>query len=155
MLRLPERAGPRPATSTQLPHRQLDQNSPPAVYEAMLARLGQVEGAEQGASTISVPGARALFRPACGPCNLRFGFIRGREFAHLHPQSDGSLHLALAPDDLQAVFAAGWGEFHPWVPSGRVLPNIAMVYAPRDLQEVEVAMRIVEASLRNACGDAA
>lgn len=150
MLELPARRGVRPATSSGIPHRQLDQNPDPALYALVSRRWTTLPGAEHGPSGISVPGASALFLPRCPVCNERYGFIQGREFAHLHPADDGSFHMALAPDDLQRVLANGWGELHPWVPSGRVLPNVAMVFAPRDESEMQIVLAIGEASLRNA-----
>ena len=150
MLDLPQRAGPRPQTSADIPHRQLDQNSNPSIYALVAGRWATMPGTVHGPSGISVPGARALFLPQCPACNDRYGFIHGREFAHLHPADDGSFHMALAPDDLQSVLARGWGELHPLVPSGRVLPNVAMVFAPRDESEVQVVLDIAAASMRNA-----
>ena len=151
MLELLQRAGPRPQTSEGIPHRQLDQNPDPSVYALVAARWGDMPGTVQGPSGVSVPGARALFLPQCAACNDRYGFIHGREFAHLHPAGDGSFHMALAPDDLQCVLARGWGELHPWVPSGRVLPNVSMVFAPRDERETQFVLEIATASMRNAC----
>lgn len=153
MLELAARRGARPATSSGIPHRQLDQNPGPPLYALLSRHWRALPGTEHGPSGISVPGASALFLPHCPVCNERYGFIRGREFAHLHPQDDGSFHMALAPDDLQRVLADGWGELHPWVPSGRVLPNVAMVFAPRDESEMHIVLDIAAASLRNArCG---
>ena len=153
MLDLVQRAGPRPQTSAGIPHRQLDQNPDPSVYALVAARWATIPGTVQGPSGVSVPGARALFLPQCPACNDRYGFIQGREFAHLHPADDGSFHMALAPDDLQCVLAQGWGELHPWVPSGRVLPNVVMVFAARNERETQFALDIAAASMRNArCG---
>jgi hypothetical protein len=149
MLHLPDRTGPRPTASSSLPHRQLNQNPPAAIYESLAKRIAEMD-CEHGPSLVSVPGAQALFLSTCRNCNERFGFIRGREFAHLHPAEDGSLHLALTPDDLQDVLVKGWGEFHPWVHQGRVLPNVVMVYAPRSAAEVDLIMSIVAASMDNA-----
>nr|MDQ6881896.1 hypothetical protein [Pseudomonadota bacterium] len=70
---------------------------------------------------------------------------------HLHPAGDGSFHMVLAPDDLQCVLVRGWGELHPWVASGRVLPNVTMVFAPRDEREAQSVLDIAAASMRNAC----
>jgi hypothetical protein len=150
MIELPQRAGPRPRTSAGIPHRQLDQNPAPSLYAMVAARWSALPDAVYGPSGISVPGARALFLPPCPACNERYGFMHGREFAHLHPPEDGSFHMVLAPDDLQSVLARGWGELHPWVPSGRVLPNVAMVFAPRDAHEAQVVLQIAAASMRNA-----
>lgn len=150
MLRLPERAGARPRTSRGLPHRQLDQQPARALYERLAGRMRSLPGTETGASLVSVPGARALFVPACRRCNLRHGFIRGREFAHLHPPGDGSLHLTLAPDDMACALRCGWGEPHPLTGSGRILPTVLLAYAPRDDAELEVVLLLVGASLDNA-----
>lgn len=151
MLELFQRTGPRPLTSEGIPHQQLDQNPDPSVYALVEAGWADIPGTVQGPSGVSVPGASALFLPQCPACNDRYGFIHGREFAHLHPARDGSFHMALAPDDLQCVLARGWGELHPWVPSGRVLPNVAMVFAPRDKREVQLVLEITAASMHNAC----
>ena len=152
MLDLLQRTGPRPQTSEGIPHRQLDQTPGSSVYALVEARWSDMPGTVQGPSGVSVPGARALFLPQCAVCNDRYGFIHGREFAHLHPADDGSFHMALAPDDLQCVLARGWGELHPWVASGRVLPNVAMVFAPRDEREAQLVLDIAAASMRNASG---
>ena len=37
----------------------------------------------------------------------------GREFAHLHPASDGSLHMVLLLDVVEDVIENGWAEQHP------------------------------------------
>ena len=68
-----------------------------------------------------------------------------REFAHLHPAYDGSLHLALPADLAAAVVAQGWGTPHPWAGS-RLAAGFTLVFGPRDPQEVDVVERIVRAS---------
>jgi hypothetical protein len=151
-LSLPDRSGPRPRTSEGIPHQQLDQIPSSEVYEAFVARFTRLPGTETGPSLVSVPGARALFLSECDGCNARSGFMRGREMAHVHPPSDGSMHVVLAPDDCATVLARGWGELHPYALSGRVLPTLAMVYAPRDEAEVDIALRIAGAALANARG---
>lgn len=150
MLELPRRAGPRPATTPGIPHRQVEHTPPAALYARLVERFDAIPDAVHAASQISVPGARALYLPECPGCNSRYGFIRGREFAHLHPADDGSFHMTLAPDDLQRVLAQAWGELHPWSPTGRILPNVAMVYAPRDDREIDIVLEVVAASLHNA-----
>ena len=153
MLKLPERAGPRPRTSEGIPHRQVDQAPPPALYDRLLSRFLSVAGTANGESLISVPGARALFLLPQTPGNTRYGFLRGREFIHVHPAADGSLHAVLAPDDAAEVLARGWGEPHPWAFTGRTLPTVTLIYAPRDDAEVDVVMDIVAAALANASQD--
>ncbi|MEP9362800.1 luciferase family protein [Nocardioides sp. CN2-186] len=64
-------------------------------------------------------------------------FQAGREFAHLHPHSDGSLHLSLPEWVKEQAVEAGWGERHP-------VQNALMVYGPRDRFELEVAWTLVQ-----------
>ena len=56
---------------------------------------------------MSVPGAEAM--------HLKedvngYNFLMGREFAHLHPLSDGSMHLRLSDKDAQLVVKQGKGS---------------------------------------------
>lgn len=154
MISLPRREGPRPTTSEGIPHRQLDQNSPRDVHEEVVRRFEAVADAKTGPSTISVPGALALFLE-CEGCADASVFLRDKEFAHVHPAVDGSFHAVLSPADCEAVLEQGWGELHPWAVSGRIQPNVVMIYAPRSLEEIDVAMRLVEASKAHAKGAAA
>lgn len=106
------RRGSVPTTRYAIPHQQLDQNPPRAIYEALFERFIAIPDTTNGPSLISVPGARALFLTCEAPCNER-AFLRGREFAHLHPPEDGSFHMILSPEDCDLVLASGWGELHP------------------------------------------
>jgi hypothetical protein len=143
-LNLSQRPGPRPKTRYALPHQQLDQTPPRAIYEALLARFIAIPKTTNGPSLISVPGARGLF--LCpGPCNER-AFLREREFAHLHPPEDGSFHMILPRAECDAVLAAGWGELHPLAASGKFHPTALMIYAPRDEAEIETVLAITLAA---------
>ncbi len=62
------------------------------------------------------------------------------------------MHLALRAQDARAVIEAGWGELHPASALGLIPAGIVMVYAPREPNELEIAMHIVEASYRFALG---
>lgn len=148
-LRLPVRVGPRPRTRDGIPHAQLDQNPSPEVYDQLLQRFLQTSETCHGPSLISVPGAVALFLEAEGSHDCS-AFLRGTEFAHVHPASDGSFHMVLSQPDCEHVIARGWGELHPWARIGRIQPTATMVYAPRDAQEIETVLSIVLASKENA-----
>src|SRR6185436_4545837 len=91
-----QRAGARPRTTATNPHTQLDQNAPPALQEELFARVLALPNVVPGPSHVSVPGARAFHLPACRQ-PAEAGFMVEREFAHLHPADDGSLHMALPP----------------------------------------------------------
>lgn len=149
---LPERRGPRPRTTPTNPHQQLDQNAPIHLQEALFERARTLPGVRVGPSGISVPGARAFILDeglAAGPPEA---FMVGREFAHLHPPYDGSLHLMLPEAIARVVAAKGWGELHPVARRGWLPPTAMMVYGPRDDDELEVVWTILQASYTFARG---
>ncbi len=149
---IPPRSGTRPRTHKGIPHQQLDQQPTDDTIRAKLAaRLLALDGVAEAPSGISVPGARALLLSgeAAGPPDA---FMVGREFAHLHPAPDQSLHLTLPEDCAREAIEAGWAEHHPLVTEGQLPPTHVMVYAPRDDAELEVVYGLVRESYRFARG---
>lgn len=142
---LPARSGPRPRTTPTNPHTQLDQNAPPELQERLFERAAALPGVGVEPSGISVPGARAfvLGGEAAGPAEA---FMIGREFAHLHPATDGSLHMMLSPDLARTVEERGWGEPHPVARLGLIPSTAMMVYGPRDPDELEVVWQLLQAA---------
>ncbi|GAB6876647.1 luciferase domain-containing protein [Thermaerobacter litoralis] len=149
---LPERRGPRPRTTPANPHQQLDQNAPPGLQEALFERARALPGVRVGPSGISVPGARAFILDEELAAGAPEAFMIGREFAHLHPPYDGSLHLMLPEATARVVAAKGWGELHPVARRGWLPPTAMMVYGPRDDDELEVVWTILQASYAFARG---
>jgi len=152
---LPERSGPRPRTTPTNPHAQLEQNPGREVVEELVRRAFALPGVEERPSAASVPGARALWLRegvAAGPPEA---FMVGREFAHIHPMPDGSLHAALPPEVAREAEEKGWAEQHPVARMGQIPPNVVMIYAPRDAREVGVVAGLVEEAHRYAGGGAA
>lgn len=137
-----------------MPHQQLDQNAPPDLQEELFERCRLLPGVIVGRSHVSVPGARAFHLDPDLAGGEPEAFMRGTEFAHLHPAYDGSLHLALPADTARTVIAAGWGEHHPLVEQGVMPATQLMVYGPRDADELEVVWAIVEQSYAFARGGA-
>ena len=149
--RLRARRGNRPRTLLELPHSQLDQQpSDPAIREDLAARAFALSGVIEEPSGVSVPGARALVLPPNAAGTRAGAFLVGREFAHLHPGPDFSLHLALPEHEAQRAVDAGWAEWHPLAAAGRVPKTIVMVYAPRDAEELETVWSLLQASHRFA-----
>jgi phospholipase/carboxylesterase len=144
------RAGARPRTTPTNPHTQLDQVAPRALQEKVFALARGLAGVVVGPSHVSVPGARAFHLPKCTD-PAAAGFMIEREFAHLHPPSDGSLHMALPPGIVQTVVDNGWAEYHPLAGKYGLPTNIVMVYGPRDEGEVAVVGELVRASHGYAC----
>jgi phospholipase/carboxylesterase len=75
-----------------------------------------------------------------------------QEFAHLHPAYDGSLHMTLPPDVVDAVIENGWAERHPLAGQHGLPTNIVMVYGPRDDDELAVVADLLRASHSLASG---
>ena len=128
---LPERAGQRPRTTPTNPHTQLDQNPEEVLVRELAQKVFALSDVEERPSAISVPGARALWLRDEVPAGPQEAFMIGREFAHIHPLPDGSLHAALPPELAEEAIEKGWAEQHPVARMGFILPNVVMIYAPR------------------------
>jgi hypothetical protein len=144
---LPVRLGDRPRTTPTNPHTQLDQQPTDLAWvEELARRVFSLPGVIEQPSRISVPGARALVlapEEATGPPEA---FLIDREFAHLHPAPDHSLHAMLPAETVTEAVAAGWAEPHPVALRGLIPPTAVMLYAPRDEAEVDVIEALVRAS---------
>lgn len=152
---LQRRNGVKPTTSLGMPHQQLDQQpDEQRVRTALAQRVFALPGVVEEPSGISVPGARALVLTTEMARGSADAFMVGREFAHLHPPPDQSLHMALPRDIAQAAIDAGWAEPHPLAARMRGPSITVMVFAPRTDDEVDVVARLVEWSYRNATGAA-
>jgi hypothetical protein len=73
-------------------------------------------------------------------------FLIDREFAHLHPDPDHSLHAMLPTETATEAVDAGWAEPHPAALRGLIPSNAVMLYAPRDEEELDVVENLVRAS---------
>ena len=107
---LPKRSGSRPKTTPTNLHTQLEQNPEREVVDELATRVFALPGVEERPSAISVPGARALWLREELPAGPQEAFMIGREFAHIHPMPDGSLHAALPPEVAQEALRKGWAE---------------------------------------------
>jgi Family of unknown function (DUF5519) len=152
-LRFPARSGPRPRTTPTNPHTQLDQQpEDPALRQELARRVFALPDVEERPTLISVPGALALWLLDSVPAGPPEAFLVEREFAHLHPGRDQSLHAALPADVAKAAIEAGWAELHPVARMGIIPANTVMLYAPRNADELEVVYRLVLQSYRFAGG---
>jgi hypothetical protein len=141
---LPPRRGPRPDTTQPtrerpVPHQQVSQNAPESIQEELFRRAAALDGVVVADSLVSVPGARAFHLTEGVEAGPPEAFQRGREFAHLHPATDGSLHMTLPQDVFEEVQSRGWGEPHP-------ISGTMMVFGPRHGDELEVVWALLEAS---------
>ena len=146
-LSLPSRAGDRPRTTPTNPHTQLDQQPTDLRWIGELARrVFELPGVVEAPSRISVPGARALVLGPEEPSGPPEAFLIDREFAHLHPAPDHSLHAMLPTETVTEAVATGWAEPHPVALRGLIPATAVMLYAPRDAAELDVIERLVRAS---------
>jgi phospholipase/carboxylesterase len=142
---LPHRSGPSPKVSSSIPQQQLSQNAPPALQEELYARVSALAHVRCADSLISVPGARAFTLPGGRGPDDAYLVPQAREFAHLHPAHDGSLHLALHPAQAADLVAHGWGVPHPWAGT-RLSAGFVMLFGPRTAAELETVAGVVAAS---------
>ncbi|MGE9807973.1 luciferase family protein [Janibacter sp. G1551] len=148
---LPIRSGPTPEITWRIPQQQMSQNAPADLQERLASTVAELEGVSVGPSHISVPGARGFTMPDGGGDDQAFLVPSVREFAHLHPREDGSLHVALPPAHAADLVAKGWGRAHPLAGS-RLTPGFVMVFGPRDEDELTVVQAILRTSYHHARG---
>ena len=151
---MPVRPGDRPATTPTNPHTQLTQQPEDLSYIQELTRWAfTLSHIEKRPSGVSVPGAVAMCMEDDHTCDSCHAFMIGTEFAHFHPHPDYSMHLGLPQADAEVIIGKGWGEWHPLITRGLLPPNIIMMYAPRNQEELEVAKFILAHSYAFAKGE--
>ncbi|MBW1294783.1 luciferase family protein [Aquimarina litoralis] len=150
---LPVRDGVRPKTTDTNPHMQLSQQPEDLSFVKELKDWAfTLNHIEQKPSAISVPGSIAMYMKEDHKCKNCNAFMVGSEFAHFHPHPDYSMHLGVSEKDAELIIINGWGEWHPLIKRGYLPPNIIMMYAPRNQNELEVAKFIVKRSYDFALG---
>lgn len=140
---LPVRGGARPATTPSNPHTQLEQIAPVELQDRLRDHALSLPGVRRGESNVSVPGAVAFYLD--DPVEpSRMPNLFGGEWGHIHPHSDGSLHLNLPTELAERLIAAGWAEYHSLVGRGYLPPLVVMLYGPRDEAELAFCAAAVE-----------
>jgi hypothetical protein len=142
---LPARVGSRPEVIGPRPHAQRSQNAPAHLQGELARRALELPGVSEAESGVSVPGARAFVLDEATARGPSESFQTGREFAHLHPPHDGSLHMTLPTEVAEAAYAAGWGEPHP-------VSGTPLIFGPRDESELEVLWELLQSSYEYASG---
>ncbi|WP_329564959.1 luciferase domain-containing protein [Kitasatospora sp. NBC_01266] len=146
MLELPGRPGPAPDVIGPAPHGQRSQTSPVMLQEELWERMRALPYVYLAPTLVSVPHARSLFIPEGIGAGPTAAFQKGREWAHLHPHHDSSLHLTLPEPAKDDVEQAGWGVRHPE-------QNAILIYGPRSRGELEIVWQLVQFSFAYAMGD--
>ena len=151
-LELPVRQGQPPRTGRMVPYVQLDQWPPRNIAEELIERSLRLPHVKSRESRMASQRTRALWLPdtfAVGPPEA---FIDGHEFCHLHPPPEGGIHLTLPEGTRSLAVGMGWAEPHPVARLGAMPASLVMVYAPRNCEELAVALRLVQNSYDFARG---
>lgn len=140
------RSGRRPTTSSDGPHRQLDQLAPPALWGELMQRVFALDEVVEGHSQVSPASSRAVFLrdlPTARSAETSLAPGGRLEPAHLHGVEDTSVHLCLPTSRGQELIALGWAEPHQYADHDTEL----MVYGPRSPDEVDVVVELVRESI--------
>lgn len=132
-----------------MPHAQIGVIPDPAMERELYRRAYALPGIENRPSIISVPGARALWLADDVPLVRPELVLRGREFAHIHP--DASLHVVLPDERAAEAITAGWAEQHP-IAEQLGIPGMVLLYTPRDAAELDVVMDLIADSYHFVTG---
>ncbi len=138
---LPHRKGPPPFTSSNVPHVQIGVEPVPEVDAELLRRVSALPKVDIRPTIVSLPGAKGLWLLDDIPLVRPEVIVRGREFAHIHP--DGSLHASLPPQRAQEAVDAGWAVWHPWAKKREGWEGFVMLYTPQSMYELEVTFQLI------------
>ena len=148
------RNGAKPHTEGPVPHRQVDQHADTGMWDALYERCFSLPHvSERDSLVVDDPKTRALWLEQVARTAPDDAFIAEREFAHIHTRPDSSMHLQLPLDVAAMAISGGWAELHSIVWLGFASPASVMLFAPRDVAELEVIWALVQESYRFARGE--
>lgn len=147
---LPNRESPRPETTNGIPHIQIDVEAVPEISAELLQRVSMIPGVDLRGTVVGRSGSTGFWLNEDTILARPDVIIRGREFAHLHP--DGSLHASLAPEFAVKAIDAGWAIAHPWAGQRPGLEGFVMIYTPGSKDELDVVFTLVMESYRFVTG---
>ncbi len=138
-VKLPQRTGNRPETTTGVPHVQIGVKPVTEVNEELIRRVFSIPGIVKRTSVVGYTHGMWLhedvivFEPQ---------FIGGLEFGHIH--DDGSLHIFLEPTRSFEAVQAGWAIDHPFAEEGREgWDGFVMLYTPQSMEELDWVFQLI------------
>ena len=143
-LDIPKRTGDAPMVAGYVPHQQIDQHSGKKIFEKFKVRVAELPHVSLIKSRTTVDESIGLYIDPGVDLHPK----AEREFTHLNTEPGlGSFHVKLPTEDLDHLIKKGWGTYHPMSEglkdrSGKIA--VALVYAPRDDEELDVAMSILK-----------
>ncbi len=147
---LPVRETPIPRTTNGVPHVQIGVKPVPEISAELLRRVSAIPGIEIQNSILSLPGALGFWVTEDVMLTRPEVIVRGREFAHLHP--DGSLHASLPPALADQAVQRGWAVHHPWADRRPDWRGFVMIYTPVSFDELEVVFNLILRSYEFVAG---
>lgn len=149
--KLPKREAPRPVTTDGIPHIQIGVEAVPEIAAQLLERVSKITGIELRGTIVGRAGSTGFWLSDGINMARPDSIIRGREFAHSHP--DGSLHASLPPELAVEAIEAGWAIHHPWASKKQGLEGFVMIYTPANKDELEVVFKLVKESYSFVSGN--
>lgn len=146
----PQRETSRPRTTDDVPHVQIGVAQIPELSDELLRRIAEIPDVVVTDAIASLPGATGLWIEEDVELARPEVIVRGREFAHIHP--DGSLHASLPPQTAKVVSQKGWSIAHPWADQRPGWEGFVMIYTPMTPQEVDVVFDLVLLSYQFVTG---
>lgn len=143
------RRGYRPETTTEGPHRQLNQLAPPEIWGRLVWEVFALPNVIEAHSKVSPATSRAVYlTDLVEELSPQTSLAPGHrlEPVHLHGVEDTSIHLCLPASRGRELVELGWAEPHQFEEFGTEF----MIYGPRDRDEVAVVLSIIEESLEFA-----
>lgn len=147
---LPKRETPIPRTTNGVPHVQIGIEADPEISAKLLRRVSNIPGIKIQNTIVSLPGALGFWITEDVSLARPENIVRGREFAHLHP--DGSLHASLPPALAEQAIAAGWATRHPWADQRPGWEGFVMIFTPSSSNELDVVFNLVVKSYEYVTG---
>lgn len=150
VVNLPDRESPVPLTTDSVPHVQIGVDAVPEISTQLLRQVEKLQGVELRDTVIGRAGSTGFWLSEHMALARPDAIIRGREFAHVHP--DGSLHASLSPDVAAMAVRAGWAVYHPWANKKPGWQGFVMIYTPASVDELDAVLRLVTQSYRFVSG---
>ena len=147
--KLPNR-GSIPQTTNSVPHIQIGVQPVPQISKELLRRVANFPGVKLQGTIVGRSGSTGFWLNEEMKLARPDVIVRGREFAHLHP--DGSLHASLDPAVAAVAVKAGWATPHPWANKNPGWEGFVMLYTPGTKEELEVVYHLVMESYRFVTG---
>ena len=149
---IPKRPGPRPETTPDIPHTQIDVEPVQEVHDEMIRRIYSVPGIEDRPSVVG--GWQGMWIADNVTIAKPSAIIDEREFAHIH--NDGSLHIFLEPNRSHEAVDSCWAVFHPYAldfleslgqpeqeEGLEAWHGFVMLYTPQSIEELNVTFQLI------------